>query len=177
MKNLILLMSVLLLGSVSNMAFAGQTKYQWSGYSTMLGGSCYKVDVATGGDRFKERARVSDCRPSERYIDYVTERGSCYEVDARSTDNYSKEVDSEKCGSFATVFKWEGYSSMLGGTCYEVDVETRGEQFKERTKDRHCRPYFERDIKYVTERGSCYEVDARNTDNYSKEVDASHCGY
>jgi len=73
-----------------------------------------------------------------------------------------------------TKFVFESYNYIWGGSCYEVDIETNGEQFKEYAFDTtRCRTSH---TVYKTHEGKCYEVDKYDRKAYAKEVDSTKCG-
>ena len=86
-------------------------------------------------------------------------------------------MSQNKCGSVETESLFESFNSSWGGLCYEVDVRTGGDDFRELRSIEFCKPSR---TAFARNDGKCYEVASDifgNIDHkeYANQVDQDKC--
>ena len=143
-------------------SWALETEFRWlPDKHDPFDGSCFEIDTATLGNKFRNSVSKEKCRP-KRTVFYWVERkysGRCYEVDEETNGKqFVFRTKPKFCRPDKTTYL------LIDKKCFEVDSETNGERFKLGTKDEHCKEklktYFAWKPSGQSVRGRCYEVDS-----------------
>lgn len=115
-------------------------KYLWE-QKTETQGQCFKVGTL-GGEMTKVKVRAKECRPYDaipRFIRTSPFKGVCVEVHPKDPSLYLQKTQIDKCRPKNTLFIFYKKDDVSKGICYEVDEETRGDNFLTKVKITKCK--------------------------------------
>lgn len=106
-------------------------------------GNCYQ-EVNNGQETLKVKVKDEDCRSNEvQYIFMRTTetKGICIEEDIKNPKAYSLKINEiEKCKPKNTIYVFYKDAKQKAGHCFEIDVETKGNQYINIVEDKLCIP-------------------------------------
>jgi hypothetical protein len=103
-------------------------------------GQCYKV--STSDPKARIRARLEDCRPEKTDFIFIRQtqfRGTCVEVHPKDPKLFTHKTDIENCKPKNTLFVFYREDEVSKGKCYEVDENTKGDEYLDSVKIENCK--------------------------------------
>ena len=120
----------------SNNCINEKSKFTWERQS-LTRGTCY--DVSSGS---KIKVKHTQCRPDNPIYTFIKKdffNGDCIEHAGNELDPYSKKVKNSKCKPKKTTYFFYKKPGRTSGRCYEVDEQTRGEKYINKTDLSDCK--------------------------------------